>query len=110
MRLSFLLLATFLSATVGTAQSTSTLIGPDRIFDGTSATVRTGFAVLVEGDRIVAVGPAETLRARAGTIINAPGTTLLPGMIDAHAHVLLHPYNETNWTDQVLKESLAERV
>jgi len=39
-----------------------------------------------------------------------PGTTLMPGLIDAHSHLLLHPYNETKWEDQVLKESLAERI
>ena len=110
MRLSIVLLATLFTATTASAQNTSTLIVPDRIFDGTSTSVRTGLAVLVDADRIVAVGPAEQLRARAGSVINAPGTTLLPGLIDAHSHVLLHPYNETNWTDQVLKESLAERV
>ena len=110
MRLSTALLATLVSVTSAAAQAPSTLIVPDRIFDGTSATVRTGWAVLISGDTIVAAGPTESLRARAGIVINAPGTTLVPGLIDAHSHVLLHPYNETNWTDQVLKESVAERV
>ena len=39
-----------------------------------------------------------------------PGLTLLPGLIEGHSHLLLHPYNETSWTDQVLNESLAQRV
>jgi imidazolonepropionase-like amidohydrolase len=43
-------------------------------------------------------------------VIELPGTTLLPGLIDAHTHVLLHPYNEALWNDQVLKEALALRV
>ena len=36
--------------------------------------------------------------------------TLLPGLIEAHTHVLLHAYNETTWNDQVLKESEAYRT
>jgi imidazolonepropionase-like amidohydrolase len=36
--------------------------------------------------------------------------TLLPGLFDAHTHVLLHPYDEALWDDQVLKEALALRV
>ena len=43
-------------------------------------------------------------------MIELPGATLLPGLIDAHTHVLLHPYNEAVWNDQVLKEALALRV
>ena len=39
-----------------------------------------------------------------------PGTTLMPGLIDAHSHIFLHPYNETLWNDQVLKESLPYRT
>jgi imidazolonepropionase-like amidohydrolase len=34
----------------------------------------------------------------------------MPGMIEAHSHMFLHPYNETSWNDQVLRESVAERV
>ena len=39
-----------------------------------------------------------------------PGLTLLPGLIEGHSHLLLHPYNETTWNDQVLREPLAYRV
>jgi imidazolonepropionase-like amidohydrolase len=39
-----------------------------------------------------------------------PGTTLLPGLIEGHGHILLHPYNETSWNDQVLKEPESYRV
>jgi imidazolonepropionase-like amidohydrolase len=38
------------------------------------------------------------------------GATLLPGLIEGHSHLFLHPYNEVSWNDQVLKESRAERV
>jgi imidazolonepropionase-like amidohydrolase len=65
----------------------------------------------VEGNRIVAAGPPSEVRAPGGTAeIDLPGLTLLPGLIEGHAHLLLHPYDETPWTDQVLLEPLAERT
>lgn len=89
----------------------NTLLKPDRVFDGTNATPHQGWIVLVSGDKIVAAGPASEVTVPAGTTtIDLPGMTLLPGLIDAHSHVLLHPYNETLWNDQVLKEPLAYRV
>jgi imidazolonepropionase-like amidohydrolase len=66
--------------------------------------------VLVRGDRIAAVGPASDVNASGARVIELPGMTLLPGLIDAHSHLLLHPYNETRWDDQVLREPLALRV
>jgi imidazolonepropionase-like amidohydrolase len=67
--------------------------------------------VLVTGNKIVAAGPRAQVSAPAGaTTINLPGTTLMPGLIDAHSHVMLHPYNETSWNDQVLHEALALRT
>src|SRR5262249_51274562 len=70
-----------------------------------------GWAVLVEGEKIKAAGPVATVKAPAkARTIKLPGTTLMPGLIDAHTHVLLHPYNEAKWDDQVLREPLALRV
>jgi imidazolonepropionase-like amidohydrolase/ketosteroid isomerase-like protein len=87
------------------------LLKPARVFDGTGSAPREGVAVLVRDGRIAAVGPAATINAPAGTIaIDLPGTTLLPGLIDLHSHVLLHPYDETSWDDQVLREALGLRV
>lgn len=87
------------------------LLRPDRVFDATSETVHAGWVVLVDGDSIVAVGPAASVHAPSGTeTIALPGLTLLPGLIDAHSHVFLHPYNETLWDDQVLKEPTGYRV
>jgi imidazolonepropionase-like amidohydrolase len=87
------------------------LLRPARVFDGVSGTARSGVVVLVRGDRIDAVGAAADVPVPAGaTIVDLPGLTLLPGLIDAHSHVLLHPYNETSWDDQVLRESSGLRV
>jgi imidazolonepropionase-like amidohydrolase len=89
----------------------STLLKPARVFDGVAAEPHEGWAVLVTGDRIAAVGPAADVRPPAGaTTIDLPGTTLLPGLIEGHSHLLLHPYNETPWDDQVLHEPVALRV
>jgi imidazolonepropionase-like amidohydrolase len=85
------------------------LLKPSRVFDGDA--VRDGWAVLVRGTRIEAAGPAASLTGREGAIeIDLTGMTLLPGLIDAHSHVLLHAYNETSWNDQVLLEAEALRV
>jgi imidazolonepropionase-like amidohydrolase len=79
------------------------------VFDG--AENHEGWAVLVRGERILAAGPANSLALPSGgRRIELPGTTLMPGMIEAHSHLLLHPYNETSWDDQVLREPLALRV
>ncbi|RUL66851.1 amidohydrolase family protein [Dyella dinghuensis] len=87
------------------------LLKADRVFDARSEQAHTGWVVLVEGDKIAAVGPAAQVSAPPGTqTIELPGTTLLPGLIDAHSHIFLHPYNETLWNDQVLKESQAYRT
>ena len=66
--------------------------------------------MLVRGDRIAAVGPPSDVRDPVARVIELPGMTLLPGLIDAHSHLLLHPYNETPWNDQVLREPLGLRV
>ncbi len=89
----------------------SVLLKPARVFDGTGQAAQAGVVVLVQNGRIAAVGPAATVKVPAdATVIELPGTTLMPGMIDLHSHVLLHPYNEATWNDQVLKEPLGLRV
>src|SRR5262245_47553982 len=93
---------------VGAQENTATLVlQPDRVFDGEA--MHTGWVVVVKGDRIESAGPAGTAPAGARTI-PLPGTTLLPGLIEGHSHLLLHPYNETTWNDQVAHEPLAYRV
>ena len=87
------------------------LLVPDAVFDGTSDAVVRGWVVLVRGTRIVSVGPQAQMQIPADAQrIVLPGTTLLPGLSDLHSHVLLHPYDETSWNDQVLRESLALRT
>ncbi|MGZ3333654.1 MAG: amidohydrolase family protein, partial [Gemmatimonadaceae bacterium] len=89
----------------------TTLLVADRVWDGVEDAPHSGWAVLVTGNKIVAAGPRGQISVPAGaTTINLPGTTLTPGLIDAHSHVLLHPYNESSWNDQVLHESLALRT
>jgi imidazolonepropionase-like amidohydrolase len=85
------------------------LLRPDRVFDG--ATMHAGWTVIVRGERIEAAGPsASTPVPSDARTIALPGTTLMPGLIEGHSHLLLHPYNETTWNDQVLREPLALRV
>ncbi|HEX3672752.1 MAG TPA: amidohydrolase family protein [Rhizomicrobium sp.] len=91
--------------------SASILLRPDRVWTSGESALRTGWAVLVRGDRIAAAGPAQSIGAPGDAeIIGLPGMTLLPGLMDLHSHLLLHPYNETSWDDQVLKESESYRV
>ena len=93
------------------APVTTTLLVPARVWDGTNSKPHDGWAVLVRGAQIAGVGPRESLGAPAdATVIELPNTTLMPGMIEAHSHLLLHPYNETAWNDQVLYEPEALRV
>ena len=85
-----------------------TILQPARVFDG--ETMHEGWAVRVRGDRIDAVGPRDSVAAAGATTTDLPGTTLTPGLVEGHSHVLLHSYSETSWTDQVSREGLALRV
>ncbi|TSA19454.1 amidohydrolase family protein [bacterium] len=87
------------------------LLKPARVFDAEDGKIHEGWVVLVRGEKIVAVGPPSQVQAPAGAkTIELAGMTLLPGLMDVHSHILLHPYNETLWNDQVLKEPLAYRT
>ena len=117
-RLLVLLLGLFLpwarplcAAQAGTTAEGSVLLRPQRVFDAAGDQPHEGWVVLVTGNRIAAVGPAEEVRAPSGTrSLDLAGMTLMPGLIDAHSHIFLHPYDETLWNDQVLKEPLAYRT
>ncbi len=91
------------------ANSPAVLLRPAAVFDGQA--LHAGWAVLVENDKITAAGPAAQIALPpGGQSLDLPGLTLLPGLIEGHSHLLLHPYNETSWNDQVLLESQALRV
>ena len=85
------------------------LLRPAAVFDGVDGKTHAGWQVLVRGDRIVAVGPDLAVPADARTVALA-GDTLMPGMIEGHGHLFLHPYDEASWDDQVLHEPLALRT
>jgi len=85
-----------------------TILRPARVFDG--ETMHDGWAVRVRGDRIDAVGTADSVAAAGARVVDLPGTTLTPGLVEGHSHVLLHAYNETTWNDQVAHEALALRT
>lgn len=81
----------------------------DRVFDGEQ--MHEGWVVSVEGDKIVSAGPSNQVNApKDAKVIKLPGTTLLPGLIEGHSHLLLYPYNITDWDTQVLKESDSYRT
>lgn len=97
------------SATRPSVDTSYTVISPARVFDGTD--MHEGWSVVVRGDRILAAGPTSAVSAPAGSArVELPGATLMPGLIEMHSHLLLHPYNETSWDDQVLHEPVALRV
>ena len=85
-----------------------TLLKPDRVFDG--ETMHEGWVVLVNNNLIEQVGPMSFKLPAGSKVVELKGMTLLPGLIEGHSHLFLHPYNETSWDDQVLKESRAERA
>lgn len=87
------------------------LLRPSAIYDGESAELHRGWVVLVRGEKIEAVGPSKDVKAPADAkTIDLPNLTMMPGLIEAHSHVLLHPYSETSWNDQVAHEALSLRV
>jgi imidazolonepropionase-like amidohydrolase len=105
----FLLLVALLPGIAFSQPNAAYLLKPARVFDGEN--LHPGWWVVVQNERITAAGPAASLTVPPGaTVIDLPGTTLLPGLIEGHSHLFLHPYNETSWDDQVLRESRAERT
>jgi imidazolonepropionase-like amidohydrolase len=109
--LSVVALAALAIPLVGVAQAPppARLLEPARVYDG--AAMHEGWGVVVRGRTIEAAGPLTTLTPPAGAErVSLAGLTLMPGMVEGHSHLLLHPYNETAWNDQVLREPIAYRV
>ena len=101
------LLVTLSLCFVNLSIAQSTLIKAQRLFDG--EVLYNDYGLIIEGAQISNIGPIDKLD-QADIIIDLGNVTLMPGMIEGHSHILLHPYDETNWNDQVLKESIAERT
>lgn len=85
-----------------------TILRAARVFDGLTPTPHEGWDVAVDGGKIVYAGPRT--KEEGVPVIDLPGLTLMPGMIEGHSHLFLHPYDETPWDDQVLHEPLALRT
>ena len=104
----FLLLLVF-SHFLSAQTATEYILLADRLFDGKE--MHENWGIWVKGNTIFQVGPHADLKARREVkTIELKGKTLLPGLIEGHSHLLLHPYDEVSWNDQVLKESHAERA
>ncbi|KPK61932.1 MAG: amidohydrolase, partial [Gemmatimonas sp. SG8_38_2] len=107
-----MVIAALSAAVPGAMQSQeAVMLRPTAVFDGSTATLHGDWVVIVEGDRIVHAGPEGLVQPPPNLrVIDLPGMTLLPGLVEGHSHLLLHPYDETSWNDQVLQEPLAMRA
>jgi imidazolonepropionase-like amidohydrolase len=110
MKIPFLIFTFCILALVAPAQQTDKyiLLKPDRVFDGEQ--MHNDWTVLVKNNKIENAGAMNFKLPAGSQVIELKGCTLLPGLIEGHSHLFLHPYNETSWDDQVLKESRAERT
>src|SRR5262249_209645 len=92
-------------------EKSTIVLKPARVFDGVDPAAKENWIVVIKGNKIEQVGAATEIKLPVnGIVIDLPDATVLPGLIDAHTHDLVHPYNETSWNDQVLKEAQALRV
>lgn len=89
----------------------SVLLVPEAVWNGTQDVPQKGFVILIKGSRIESVVRAADVNTPPDTErVELPGTTLIPGLIEGHSHLFLHPYSEALWDDQVLKEPLGFRM
>jgi len=101
------------AAPAPTAPPKRIIIRAGRLIDGAAENVRADQGILVEGDRIVAVGPYSDVSGRASGAdrIDLSGMTVLPGLIDNHTHVLLQgDITAADYDEQLLKESIPYRA
>jgi len=85
------------------------VISGDAVFDGER--IRRDLTAIRVADGVIeALGTPATLADGETPAIAVPGTTLLPGLIDLHTHLLLHPYAEVPPADQMLRDPLALRI
>ena len=104
----FILLLMTAATVAAQNQSETIVLKPSRVFDGEA--IHEGWLVRVRGGRIESAGPPASVEAGGAKIVDLPGTTVLPGLVEGHSHILLHAYNETTWNDQVSHEGLALRA
>src|SRR5262245_13695856 len=91
--------------------SRAIVLVPAAVWDGAAEAPARGWVVVVQGSRIAAAGPAGRVEVPAeAERVELAGATLIPGLIEGHSHLFLHPYNETLWDDQVLKEPAGLRM
>src|SRR5256886_4868427 len=89
------------------------LIKAGRLIDGRSDAPRSNMGILVEGERITAVGPLAQVqgRATAARVVDLSQMTVLPGLIDAHTHLLLQgDPTAASYDEQLLYQSTAYRA
>src|SRR4051812_41508776 len=108
MKATFFFFTLMLALTTAAQSDSFYLLKPARVFDGEE--LHADWVVLVHGNKIEAAGPMRYKLPANTRVFELPGMTLMPGLIEGHSHLFLHPYNETSWNDQVLKESRAERT
>ena len=120
MRPSFILFATLIIAAPARAQAPRpaqtappVLIKAGRLIDGRSDGPQSGVGILIEGDRIKAVGPLAQVQgqARGARVIDLLQMTVLPGFIDAHTHLLLQgDPTAQSYNEQLLYQSTPYRA
>src|SRR5437867_888896 len=114
MRGFLLLFVALVALPVASAQTPQmVLIKAGRLVDGRSANVQPNVGILIEGERIKAVGPLAQIQGQApnARVIDLSQMTVLPGLIDAHTHLLLQgDITSQECADQLLKQSTPYRA